>query len=83
MLCTDINVENADTFILYQTGFFKIHFLRSTQKQALSKTDFKMHDYACNNYTRQSLNLDGPIKCQVVIFKVLSASKSLRDFSAN
>lgn len=64
-------------------GFFKIHFLRSTQKQALSKTDFKMHDYACNNYTRQSLNLDGPIKCQVVIFKVLSASKSLRDFSAN
>lgn len=83
MLCTDINVENADYFYPLPIGFFKIHFLRSTQKQALSKTDFKMHDYACNNYTKQSLNLGGPIKCQVVIFRVLSASKSLRDFSAN
>lgn len=39
-----------------------------------------MHDYACNKYTRQ---MGGPIKCQVVIFKVLSASYFLRKFSAN
>lgn len=39
-----------------------------------------MHDYACNKCPRQ---MGGPIKCQVVIFKVLSASYFLRKFSAN